>query len=290
MFKLELSKRIFKWAEKSSFEHDNDDFLKITLLGSCLTNFVINHHLVQENTKNNISIKVISQVLQQRSDVIVDLIDGKQPDIKLIQYYLAHGDWDSRKISVNGVEIKYAKWFTSHLVQKIKDAHNIKDDIPDLIVMDSLCDIRHNLYRYRDGWKTMLGKIQFMDQKISKQFNEDFKFIGLLSAEETIENIYYIANYFINKNNSLKIAYIHFPISTEYLDAKWYNRGEKIKSRMYQLRKELGRNHFLEIEIPNNLTQPVTDPSHPHYSQEIWNHFYPDTYKHCSKLILEFIS
>ncbi len=59
-------------------------------------------------------------------------------------------------------------------MQKTKDAHNIKDDILDLIVMDSLCDIRHNLYTYRDGWKTMLGEIKFRDQKISKQFNEDF--------------------------------------------------------------------------------------------------------------------
>ncbi len=88
----------------------------------------------------------------------------------------------------------------------------------------------------------------------------------------------------------MKIAYIHFPISTEYLDVKWYNRGEKIKSKMYQLRKGLGMKHFLEIEIPSNLTQPVTDPSHPHYSQEIWNHFYSNTYKYCSKLILDFIS
>ena len=153
----------------------DDKALEVSLLGSCLTNFVVNHHLVHEARENNLSIKIVSQVLQQRSDVIVDLLNGIKPDVELIKYYLTQGDWDSREISVNGKKIKYAKWFTNHLVQKIKGANKINVSTG-IIVIDSLSDIRHSVYRHRHGWKTMLGKIKFKDQSISRQFNEDFEF------------------------------------------------------------------------------------------------------------------
>ncbi len=260
---------------------------KITLLGSCFANFTVNQYLIRKSINKKQAFEVQTNVLQQRSDVIVDLINDITPNQDIIRYFLDKKEGGEKKILIQGKKVDHAKWFANHLMQKIDAGKNVKDDVPDIIVMDSLCDIRHNLYKHKkEKWKVLLGEMVFNDPKITVKFKEEFEFIGLISPSETANNVEKVYDFFYQKNRFVKLFYIHFPIDTQYLEQRWFDRGQEIKKFTSGLKNIIHANYFIDIEIPPDLVKPIADSSHPNYSSEIWNHFYPETYEYCSKKIL----
>ncbi len=262
----------------------------ITLLGSCFTNFTVNCHLIEKSKIKKIAIEVQTSVLQQRSDIIVDLLNDLTPNQDIVKYYLNKKEDGGKKIIIQGKEVSYSKWFAKHLMQKIDEAKNIKNDLPDVIVMDSLCDIRHNLYKHvKEKWKVLFGKMLFKDPQIITKFKNTFEFTGLITSDETANNVKNIFDYFFKKNPSVKLIYIYFPISTKYLGQRWFDRGQNIKNAVLELKSMIPYDNLIDIEIPFDIIKPIDDSSHPNYSTEIWNHFYPETYEYCSEKIFKYI-
>jgi hypothetical protein len=271
-----------------NFLNNRQNTKQITLLGSCFSNFTVNHHLIPLAKSKKIPLTVQTTALQQRSDILIDLINDLKPDPNLIKYYLSKKKDGDEKVLIQGKKVDYAKWYAKYLMQKIEAGKNVKDDTPDFIVMDSLCDIRLNLYKHtKENWKVLLGKMPFNDTKVTARFKEDFEFTGLLNPAETAYNVEEIFNYFYKKNQSLQLVYIYFPIDTQYLEQRWFDRGQQIKSAISNLKKNFPANKLIDIEIPPDLVTPIADPSHPSFSPEIWNHFYPKTYQYCSEIILK---
>jgi len=96
-----------------------------------------------------------------------------------------------------------------------------------------------------------------------------------------------IIDYFKSKNSNLKTVYIHFPAMSAYLDDKWVERAEELKRKVSLLANEINGQDFYQLIIPQNKVIAITDPSHPNYSKDIWNHFSDEVYNYCAQSIVE---
>jgi len=237
--------------------------LEITGIGSCLTEMVTGY----------LDRQLVSQSSQQRSDVVADFTRGIFPDKDIISRYLTVGKWPENKA-------EYAQWFTAYTLKKIASSQQIIHDTPDILILDSLCDIYHHLYEHREkGFKALIGNIAFDDEATQKAFDNEFKFIGLLTPEQIRDNLRIIFDFFLDKNPALQIFYMHFPFAKEYLEPKWLERADALHEVLTPLHQEY-HNGFTEISIPPEQIKPITDPADPHYSPKIWNHFYPEVYQY----------
>jgi len=262
--------------------------INLTLMGSCLTNFVVKHYLAEYAKDMGINFKVLTSVLQQRSDAIVDMLNGVAPDVETVEHYLSKSVDNGKDVMINGVKTNYSKWFAKQLFEKINGSISVNKDSPDLIIFDTLCDVRHNLYRSKEfGWKVLMGKLNFSDKNIEYDFTKNFEFIGLITPEETISNLEKIFNFFNKINHKLKLIVICFPFDHRYVESRWVDRGDRLKIGANELKNKLPPDSIHIIEFPVNKIKPVEDPSHPNYSPEIWNHFLSSTYKYCSSRIID---
>lgn len=260
--------------------------LDITIVGSCLSNFVVSSYLAPHLPSDK-KIRRLTSALQLRSDIVLELLEQKGMDINLVERFLQVGKWGK-----NTDQHEYAHWFSSFVRNKCEESQNIGLDAPDLLVMDSLCDIRHSLYQHRNkGWRAFFGNIQFSDADIEQSFRRQFQHIGLLSAEEQLHNVVSLVTYFKNRNKKLRTVYMHFPLNPEYVDDRWIARSSTFELVFNDFLMKSDRNDILSISLPDDLNNPVTEPDHPNYSPQVWNHFYPETYdyfaEHLSRFLLD---
>lgn len=260
--------QLFKRKPRSPFE------LKVTTIGSCLSNFIVTNYL-QEQLPKGWNRKKLTGALQLRSDIVLDLLRQKNIDLELITKYLDAGIWSDQSDKQ-----EYASWFSNFIKEKVTSSASLAADVPDLLVMDSLCDIRHGLYRNNDaGWKAFFGNIQFSNTELEQDFARNFEFIGFLSPEEQLANLFAIYDYFVAKNPNLKLVYMQFPLHPDYMEEKWLQRSEKFAATIRQGLLTTTRKIFF-LTLPAILLKPLTDPTHPNYSPQIWNHFYPEVYQY----------
>ncbi|WP_419174971.1 hypothetical protein [Desulfosediminicola sp.] len=272
------------------FSKIRDQFIKpkehldITIVGSCLSNFVVSSYL-ENHLPPNLSIRRLTSALQLRTDIILELLEHKGMDIDLVEHYLKAGKWGK-----SATQHKYAQWFSSFVLEKCLESRNIHDDCPDLLIMDSLCDIRHSLYAHRSkGWKAFFGNIQFSDASVEKNFTNEFCHIGLLPADEQLKKLIRLVMHFKKRNSSLRVVYMHFPLNPNYVDQKWIARSSHFEMLLNVFLERDKHKDILSISVPEKLNIPVTDPEHPNYSPQIWNHFYPETYNFFAEHISHFI-
>ncbi len=256
--------------------------LGITGIGSCFSEMVINclleHNLYVENEALNW--QLCAKSVQQRSDVVADFTQGIFPDTNIIQHYLSRGKWLEHKV-------EYAKWFTNYTLQQISQSIYVIDHTPDILLLDSLCDVRHTLCQHqKKKFKALLGNVDFDDVQTKAAFDSDFTFIGLLTPEQSKINLEIIFNFFLKKNPDLQIFYMHFPFMERYLEAKWLERAAALQNTLTELH-DVFRNNFTEIRISPELVKPITDPLHPNYSPQVWNHFYPEVYNKFAQKIID---
>lgn len=251
-----------------------DEEVKITTIGSCLSNFVVSDYLEQKFQPQK-SIVRLSSSLQLRTDIVLNLLQRNKFDIELVEKFLGAGSWGK-----DAQKEEYAQWFSTFIKSKIDESQSLPNDEPDLVVMDSLCDIRHSLYEHRKSrWPVFFGNIQFNSEEDRKHFDSQFKFIGLLSPEEQIQNVKQIYDFFRAKKRKVVFVYMRFPLSEKYLEDKWLERDQVFSEKFKKDISHWGDGVFHYIEVPPGLINPVADPTHPNYSPQVWNHFYPPTYE-----------
>ena len=227
------------------------------------------------------SIEFQTQTVWQRLDSIVDILNNKVPDHELVKGYIDNGHWD------NAVET-CSEWFSRTILEQNNKALQIVNDNPDLLIIDSLSDWSHSLYKHKKyGWKCLLGEIVFTQQDIEDRFNAEFEFIGLLDIKDVKRYLTEIIGFFKAKNGNLKTVYVHFPVPVGYLEEKWSDRSEELIKTVAVLGGDLGQREFFQIVVPQDIVKPITDPSHPNYSPQVWNHFEDEVYEYCARRILE---
>ncbi|SDP58498.1 hypothetical protein [Desulforhopalus singaporensis] len=273
----QIVEKIFRTKQKQTN-------IKVTIIGSCLSNFVVTDYLA--NCLDNTEIVRLTSALQLRSDIVLEIIENDSFDYDLVNSFLSCGQWGGCKEKQD-----YAKWFSSFVMDKVDNCRNIAMDIPDLLIMDSLCDIRHSLYAHKEkGWKAFFGNIQFKDPEVSRQFNEKFQYIGLLDPQTQLDNIVRIYNFFRKKSPKVILCYMHFPMHPNYLDSKWIQRSLEFKALFDEYSKGGKIAQCEIISLPEDRIKPVTDPDDPNYSPQIWNHFYPEVYQFFSEKISDKIA
>ncbi len=259
--------------------------LGITGIGSCFSEMVINC-LLEHNlhaTNKALNWQLCAKSVQQRSDIVAGFIQGIFPDIHIVRYYLSRGKWPEHKA-------EYAKWFTNYTLQQTSQSIYVIDHTPDILLLDSLCDVRHTLCQHqKKKFKVLLGNVDFDDVQTKAAFDRDFTFIGLLTPEQSKMNLEIIFNFFLRKNPNLQIFYMHFPFMERYLEAKWLERAAALKSTLTGMH-DVFRNNFTEIIISSEQVKPITDPLHPNYSPQVWNHFYPEVYQKIAQRIIDKVS
>ncbi len=134
------------------------------------------------------------QINTAGSDVVADFTMGIFPDTNIIRHYLSRGKWIEHKV-------EYAKWFTNYTLQQISQSIYVIDHTPDILLLDSLCDVRHTLFQHRKKkFKALLGNVDFDDVQTKAAFDSDFTFIGLLTPKQSKINLEIISNFFLKKN------------------------------------------------------------------------------------------
>lgn len=268
--------------------------VNVTFIGSCFGGFLQEQFSRKAATGSCAhGFNFQTSTMWQRVDAVVDIINGNIPDHDLVNFYIQNGYWESN--SPLGIEVKHpittSEWFARAILNENIKAEGIVNDTPDLLVFDSLSDWRHPLYRHRRGnWKCFLGRILFKDEKIAERFNNDFEFVQLLDVRDINCCLKTVIGFFKRKNPGLKAAYIHFPAMPDYLENKWVKRAAELESEVAHLKNELGEKRFYQLIIPRDMVRPITDPAHPHYSKDIWNHFEAEVYEYCADSILEWIA
>lgn len=268
--------------------------MNITMIGSCFCGFLkkplahLNNLQYPEASELNFQ----TATIWQRIDAVSDILNNNIPDHGLIKYYIDNGYWENKRplgIEVEQ-EIRDSKWFANRILEENRKALNLVNDTPDLLIFDSLSDWRHPLYRHRiKEWKCFLGKIHFSQEEIARRFNAEFEFIQLLDLKDINPHLKGIISYYKSRNNNLRTIYIHFPALAGYLEKKWVVRAEQLNEEVALLQKELGKDDFYQMIIPQNIVKPLTDPSNPYYSKDVWSHFHEDVYEFCSNKILNWL-
>ena len=226
--------------------------------------------------------------LAVRSDSACDYMDRKIADSKLIEYYLARGMWDGPKEAlIGGKEVSYTKFFAETVLKRYLDGADFLKYRPDVLLMDSHFDQYTNLFRHKDGWRAFFGRIGFVDKEIEKEFIKSFKYIGRIDAKESARNVQRLSSYFHAKNPQIKIFYMHFPLLPGYLPTNVYKQDQMIRQEIDSISSKIP--NFFALSIPISKVAPLTDTSHPNYSSEIWNHFYPEVYNFFADRIVEIL-
>ncbi len=261
--------------------------MKITAIGSCFSGFIKKPIVERFSNSGFGQVEFLTNTMWQRVDSIVDILSGNVPDYELIKFYIENGFWERKKplgIEVNH-GIKDSKWFATRILEENGKAAKIVNDLPDILLFDSLSDWRHPLYKNRKNpWKCFLGKINFRDRRIQDRFEREFEFIRLLDLEDLNRCINSVEGYFRERNERLMTFYIHFPALTSYLEEKWILRAHDMVEQVSKLKGE--NKNFYQIVIPEEKVKPITDMFHPNYSVEIWNHFYDEVYEYCADFII----
>jgi hypothetical protein len=83
---------------------------------------------------------------------------------------------------------------------------------------------------------------------------------------------------------------MHFPLLDGYPHPEIKEKDRELKEALQKIRQDFGSKRFLLIDnIPPHLCVPLTDPTHPNYSSDIWNHFYPEMYDFFTDRIAAFL-
>jgi hypothetical protein len=258
--------------------------VKVTMIGSCFCGFLkkpLTELSVSQNYTGIAPLEFQTHTIWHRIDTIVDILDNKVLDDQLVKYFIEKGKWHSRGE-------RNSEWFAREIVSQNENARKIVNDVPDLLIFDSLPELRHSLYRHKKyGWKCFLGAICFEQSDIQERFDSEFEFIHLLDVEDIKRCIKAITHYFKSKNKNLKTVYIQFPATAGYIEDKWVARAEELKKAVKQLENELDKRQVYHLIFPEEMVKPITDPSHPNYSPQIWNHFHAEAYDYAANRILE---
>ena len=268
---------------------------RVTLIGSCFSGFLkrpLQALAASHKYPAMGPLEFQTHTIWQRIDSIVDIINGNIPDRALVQFYLDNGHWELDRPL--GIKISHAirdsRWFANAILDENLKAIHLVNDTPDLLIFDSLSDWRHPLYRHRrHDWKCFLGKILFDRKDIEERFLKDFDFIKLLDLNDINRCIKSIMGFFKARNKDLKTVYIHFPATPGYLDYKWVARAEELQRTVALLKNEFDKSAFHQLIIPKDRVKPLTDPAHPNYSKDVWNHFYEEVYDYCAESIFEWV-
>jgi hypothetical protein len=257
---------------------------RVTIIGSCFSAFLkksLDHLTAPGAWRLLKPLKYQTHTTWQRVDSIVDILNGRVPDHALVKHYISHGHWES-------ADPQYARWFARTVLTESRKAVGVVRDHPDLLIFDSLSDWMHRLYRHRrDGWKCFLGRIRFDRQDVAKRFAEDFEFIELLDTREAGRCLQEIVGFFRARNAGLRTVYIHFPVPAGYLAQRWADRDRELQEAVARAGSPFGSRDFLQVVIPSDKVRPITDPTHPNYSPQVWNHFHGEAYEFCARRILE---
>jgi hypothetical protein len=258
--------------------------VRVTIVGSCFGSFL--RRALDDLTGPGAGrfpayLKYRTHTVWQRVDAVVDLLEGRVPDHALVRHYIAHGRWEAG-------DPRYARWFAREILREGRKAVRVGGDRPDLLIFDSLSDWMHRLYRHRqEGWKCFLGRIRFDQPDVAAQFAGDFEFIELLEPGEAARCMLRIVDYFRARNANLRTVYIHFPAPAGHLAQRWLDRDLALREAVARAGDRLGPRDFLQVVVPPEKVRPITDPAHPDYSPQVWNHFHAEAYEHCARRILE---
>lgn len=254
------------------------------MIGSCFSGFLkkpLTELSVSQKYAGISPPEFLTHTIWHRIDTIADILDNKIMDVQLVKYFIHNGKWHS-------ATAKDSEWFAREIVSQNENALNVAGDVPDLLIIDSLSDLRHSLYRHKKyGWKCFLGRIYFEQSDIQERFDSEFEFIYLLDLQDTKRYINAVMHFFKSRNKNLKTVYVHFPATTGYIEDKWVSRAEELKKAVQQVAHDLDEREFYNLILPEDVVKPITDPSHPNYSPQIWNHFHDEAYGYTVNRILE---
>jgi hypothetical protein len=266
--------------------------INVTMIGSCFCGY-LKEPLCAAAAAAGSSCTFGATTVWQRIDSVADILTGNIPDHELIRHYIDRGHWDRKQplgLEVQQ-EIQDGGWFANAILEYNRRALRLGGDSPDLLIFDSLSDWRHPLYRHRQSdWKCFLGKIHFEDEHVGERFERDFEFIRLLDLRNINPAISDVIAYFRRKSPRLKAVYIHFPAMKGYLEEKWIHRAEELKAEVLLLNRSYRPDEFKQLIVPDDIVRPILDPTDPHYSRNIWNHFQPQVYQYCAREIWNWYS
>lgn len=244
--------------------------LEITAVGSCLCLFV------NKQLKMRMPVFINSH-LWARSDSACDYMEGRTADPNLIGHYLSRGVWNHPKVAIiGGKEVSYARYYADSILGRYIAGAEFLKCRPDVLLMDSYFDQYTTYYQHKNGWRAFFGRIGFENKEIEEEFNQIFTYIGRIDAAETVKNVQKLSTHFLTRSPKIKIFYMHFPLLPGYLPEKVYRQDEMIRKEIAGIAPEIP--NFFILDIPISKVVPLTDASHPNYSVEIWNHFYPEVY------------